>query len=319
MEARDNMSSPARETTQETEKMGPSEETSPNPARQARESRAQQSSPPPGQFSPQPEQSGPSPRQSSTGERGSGHGIPLRQTSRSSVHWDLSQRVSETQADCNLDVGVESENNDAFVLQRSERNTSAPKYLKDFVDHKMKEFFTHTATHHPHSYGTSIPLKSSESDRLTVSGYTRSNDELMEVWSDIRRDCGEGWEMHQMDEHNAFLHGDLTKEVYLKMSPGLSARKKGVVCRLQKSLYGIRRASCNWYSEFVDALQRYGFQQLGVDRSLFTYSRGNIFLGVLVYVDNLVVVGNSSAHYASFNKYLDRCFRIRSTEVFLGD
>ncbi|PKI35642.1 hypothetical protein CRG98_043969 [Punica granatum] len=94
-----------------------------------------------------------------------------------------------------------------------------------------------------------------------------------------------GWEMHQMDVHNAFLHGKLDEEVYMKLLLGFSSRKEGVVCRLQKSLYGLRRASRNWYSKFADALRGYGFQQLGADHSLFVYSRGDIFIGVLVHVD----------------------------------
>ncbi|GJU00902.1 retrovirus-related pol polyprotein from transposon TNT 1-94, partial [Tanacetum coccineum] len=50
------------------------------------------------------------------------------------------------------------------------------------------------------------------------------------------------WELHQMDVHNTFLHGDLNKEVFLKLSPGLSVNHLGQACRLKKSLYGIRQA-----------------------------------------------------------------------------
>ena len=49
-----------------------------------------------------------------------------------------------------------------------------------------------------------------------------------------------GWELHQMDVNNAFLHGDLEEEVFMKMPPGFAASDSNKLCRLKKSLYGLR-------------------------------------------------------------------------------
>jgi len=49
-----------------------------------------------------------------------------------------------------------------------------------------------------------------------------------------------GWELHQMDVKNAFLHGDL-EEVYRKLLPGFTSNTPNKACRLQKSLYGLRQ------------------------------------------------------------------------------
>ena len=51
------------------------------------------------------------------------------------------------------------------------------------------------------------------------------------------------WDLHQLDLKNVFLHGDLQKEVYMEQLPGFVAQgKKGRVCRLRKSLYGLKQS-----------------------------------------------------------------------------
>ncbi|PKI73561.1 hypothetical protein CRG98_006142 [Punica granatum] len=130
-----------------------------------------------------------------------------------------------------------------------------------------------------------------------------------------------GWEMHQLDVHNAFLHGDLDEEVYMSLPPGFRSGTAGQVCQLQKSLYGLRQASRNWYSKFVTALMHYGFRQSETDHSLFTFSQGGVFLAVLVYVDDMILVTNDPISCAHFKDYLHQCFRIKDLgplSYFLG-
>lgn len=62
------------------------------------------------------------------------------------------------------------------------------------------------------------------------------------------------WEIHQMNIHNAFLHGDLDEEFYISLLVGFSS-SNGNVYKLQKSLYGLRQASQNWFSELTTFLE----------------------------------------------------------------
>ncbi|KAJ9567088.1 hypothetical protein OSB04_003054 [Centaurea solstitialis] len=70
--------------------------------------------------------------------------------------------------------------------------------------------------------------------------------------------AAKNWELHQMDVHNAFLHGDLDEEVYMKLPPGFDVEKTGKVCRLKKSLYGLRQAPGCWFAKLAASLKRLG-------------------------------------------------------------
>lgn len=133
--------------------------------------------------------------------------------------------------------------------------------------------------------------------------------------------ASKNWELHQMDVHNAFLHGDLDEEVYIKLPPGFESSSPNKVCRLRKSLYGLKQAPRCWFAKLVSALKKYGFLQSYSDYSLFTYTKGEIQINVLVYVDDLLISGNDSAALRAFKAYLSDCFHMKdlgSLKYFLG-
>lgn len=85
--------------------------------------------------------------------------------------------------------------------------------------------------------------------------------------------AAKGWEVHQMDVHNAFFHGDLEEEVYMRLPQGFTHSDPRKVCRLCKAIYGLKQAPRCWFARLFNALIVFGFVQAYSDYSLFTYTK----------------------------------------------
>lgn len=65
-----------------------------------------------------------------------------------------------------------------------------------------------------------------------------------------------GWEIHQMDVHNAFLYADLAEKVYMKLPPGFHSSYTHQVGHFKKSLYTLQQAPRHLFSKVLVALSK---------------------------------------------------------------
>jgi hypothetical protein len=71
--------------------------------------------------------------------------------------------------------------------------------------------------------------------------------------------ASQGWPLHQMDVKNDFLHGDLKEDIYMTPPPGLFSSSSSTVCKLKRSLYGLKQALRAWFEKFRSTLLRFSF------------------------------------------------------------
>jgi hypothetical protein len=131
-----------------------------------------------------------------------------------------------------------------------------------------------------------------------------------------------GWSMRQLDVQNAFLHGVLDEEVYMKQPPGyVDKTKPNYVCKLDKALYGLKQAPRAWYARLSNKLVTLGFHTSKADTSLFYFNKGSTTVFVLVYVDDIIVVSSSSEATTGLLKELKKDFALKDLgelHYFLG-
>ncbi|XP_019227851.1 PREDICTED: uncharacterized protein LOC109209119 [Nicotiana attenuata] len=130
-----------------------------------------------------------------------------------------------------------------------------------------------------------------------------------------------GWCISQLDVNNAFLHGDRNEEVYMQIPPGLVVDKPGLACKLSKSLYGLKKASRQWYAKLTEALCSKGYTHSMNDYSLFYKKSGNSLIYVAVYVDNVLLTGTDQKEITQLKNYLHEQFKIKELgqlHYFLG-
>ena len=92
-----------------------------------------------------------------------------------------------------------------------------------------------------------------------------------------------------------FLNGDLVEDVYMSQLIGFEkVGKDHMVCKLQKSIYGLKKASRQWYLKFNEVVTANGFKENIVDQWIYMKVSGSKYIFLVLYVDDILLAANDT-------------------------
>eukprot|EP00253_Pinus_taeda_P009013 PITA_09013 len=119
-------------------------------------------------------------------------------------------------------------------------------------------------------------------------------------------------ELQQMDVKTTFLNGDLEEEVYMKQLEGFpSSDDEKLVCKLKKSLYNLKQATCQWYLKFHKVISSFGFVENIMDQCINLKVNGSKICFLVLYVDDILLATNDKGLLHEMKQLLSKNFDMK--------
>ena len=120
------------------------------------------------------------------------------------------------------------------------------------------------------------------------------------------------YEIWQMDVKTAFLNGKLLEDVYMTQPEGfVNPEDASKVCKLQRSIYGLKQASRSWNLRFDDAIKEFGFIKNEDEPCVYKKVSGSKIVFLVLYVDDILLIGNDIPILQSVKIWLGNCFSMK--------
>ncbi|CAM8944063.1 unnamed protein product [Rhodiola kirilowii] len=120
-------------------------------------------------------------------------------------------------------------------------------------------------------------------------------------------------ELEQMDVKTAFLHGEIEEDLYMEQPEGFEQKgKENMVCKLNKSLYGLEQAPRQWYKKFENFMIDQGYTKLNSDHCVFTrkFTDDDLII-LLIYFVDMLIVGQDKKKIITLKKDLNKVFEMK--------
>ncbi|GJU36478.1 retrotransposon protein, putative, ty1-copia subclass [Tanacetum coccineum] len=125
-----------------------------------------------------------------------------------------------------------------------------------------------------------------------------------------------------MDVKTAFLNDFLEEEIYMEQPEGfIDPNHPNKVCKLQRSIYGLKQASRSWNKRFDEEIKKFGFHQNLDEPCAYQKASGSNVIFIILYVDDIILMGNHIPSLQEVKDYLGKCFSMKDlgeTAFILG-
>lgn len=131
--------------------------------------------------------------------------------------------------------------------------------------------------------------------------------------------ASQGLKLKQFDVETAFLYGSLNEEIYMCQPKGYEDNTNRV-CKLNKSLYGLKQASRIWNQKFTDFLQKFKFKVCASDNCVFVGNIAGRKIFLAIWIDDGLVAATTNRDIDELILFLQREFAIKVTDgiFFVG-
>lgn len=120
------------------------------------------------------------------------------------------------------------------------------------------------------------------------------------------------YEIWQMDVKTAFLNGSLEEDIYMKQPDGFIEKgQEHLICKLKKSIYGLKQASRSWNICFDQVIKSYGFDQCQDESCVYKKCDGNVVVFLVLYVDDILLIGNNVKVLSNVRVWLSKQFDMK--------
>ncbi|KAJ9552953.1 hypothetical protein OSB04_016998 [Centaurea solstitialis] len=120
------------------------------------------------------------------------------------------------------------------------------------------------------------------------------------------------YEIWQMDIKTAFLNEKLTEDVYMLQPDGfVDPKNPNKVCKLLKSIYGLKRASRSCNLHFDERIKEFGFTESEFEPCVYTKFSGSIVTFLVLYLVDILLIGNNVPTLQEVKAWLGKCFQMK--------